>query len=149
MTGWSASRPLRPANSPRPEWTRSGMDPVRDGPGPGWALRGAQRPASPRCNGPDGGEDLGCVRGILMPPAGNVEGLVKALLAIIGWCLLLVLCWPLAVLAIVLWPLLWLLSLPFRLVAISFDALFALLRAILFLPARIFGYRGSSAGRPS
>ncbi len=74
---------------------------------------------------------------------------MKALLAIVGWCLLLVLCWPLAVLALVLWPLLWLLSLPFRLVAISFDALFALLRAILFLPARMFGYRGSSAGRLS
>lgn len=78
-----------------------------------------------------------------------MERLVKALLAIVGWCLLLVLCWPLAVLALVLWPLLWLLSLPFRLVAISFDALFALLRAILFLPARMFGYRGSSAGRLS
>ena len=74
---------------------------------------------------------------------------VKALLVIVGWCLLLVLCWPLAVLAIVLWPLLWLLSLPFRAVAITFDALFALLRAVLFLPARLFGYRGSSAGRPS
>ncbi len=74
---------------------------------------------------------------------------MKALLAIIGWVLLLVLCWPLALLAIVLWPLLWLLSLPFRMVAISFDALFALLRAILFLPARILGYRGNSAGRPS
>jgi hypothetical protein len=74
---------------------------------------------------------------------------VKALLVIVGWCLLLVLCWPLAVLAIVLWPLVWLLSLPFRLVAISFDAVFALLRAVLFLPARILGYRGSSAGRPS
>ena len=80
---------------------------------------------------------------------GNVERLVKALLAIIGWCLLLVLCWPLAVLAIVLWPILWLLSLPFRMVAITFDAAFAFLRAVLFLPARIFGYRGSSAGRPS
>ena len=74
---------------------------------------------------------------------------MKALLVIIVWCLLLVLCWPLAVLAIVLWPLLWLLSLPFRAVAITFDALFALLRALLFLPARLFGYRGSSAGRPS
>jgi hypothetical protein len=74
---------------------------------------------------------------------------VKALLIIIGWCLLLVLCWPLAVLAIVLWPLLWLLSLPFRALAITFDALFALLRAILFLPARILGYRDRSAGRPS
>jgi hypothetical protein len=74
---------------------------------------------------------------------------VKALLVIVGWCLLLVLCWPLAVLAIILWPLLWLLSLPFRVVAITFDAMFALLRAILFLPARIFGFRDNSAGRPS
>ena len=55
----------------------------------------------------------------------------------------------LAVLAIVLWPLVWLLSLPFRVVGITFDALFALLRAVLFLPARIFGYRGSSTGRLS
>lgn len=74
---------------------------------------------------------------------------MKALLAIVGWCLLLVLCWPLALLAIVLWPLLWLLSLPFRVVGITFEAIFALLRAILFLPARLFGYRDSSAGRPS
>jgi hypothetical protein len=64
-----------------------------------------------------------------------------------GWCLLLVLCWPVAIAALVLWPLFWLLSLPFRLVAISFDALFALLRAILFLPARILGYRDNSARR--
>ena len=74
---------------------------------------------------------------------------MKALLVIVGWCLLLVLCWPLAVLAVVLWPLLWLLSLPFRAVATTFDALFALLRAILFLPARLFGYRDNSAGRLS
>jgi hypothetical protein len=68
---------------------------------------------------------------------------------IIAWCLLFVLCWPLAILALVLWPLLWLLSLPFRLLGITFDALFALLRAILFLPARLLGYRGSSTGRLS
>jgi hypothetical protein len=74
---------------------------------------------------------------------------VKALLVIVGWCLLLVLCWPLAVLAIVLWPLLWLVSLPFRVIGITFEALFALLRAILFLPARLLGYRGNSLGRPS
>jgi hypothetical protein len=55
----------------------------------------------------------------------------------------------LAVLAIVLWPLLWLLSLPFRVVGITFDAMFALLRALLFLPARLFGYRGSPTSRPS
>ncbi len=66
---------------------------------------------------------------------------MNTLLLIIGWCLLFVLCWPLALLAILLWPLLWLLSLPFRLLGISFDAVFALLRAVLFLPARLLGYR--------
>ena len=74
---------------------------------------------------------------------------MKTLLAIVGWCLLLVLCWPLAILAIILWPVLWLLSLPFRLIGITFDALFALLRAILFLPARLFGYRGGTTSRLS
>jgi hypothetical protein len=64
------------------------------------------------------------------------------------WCVLLVLCWPVAILAIILWPLVWLLSLPFRAVALSFDAIFALVRAILFLPARILGYRDNSAHRP-
>ena len=57
------------------------------------------------------------------------------------WLILFVLCWPLAVLALVLWPLACLLSLPFRLVGITFEALFALLRAILFLPARLLGQR--------
>jgi hypothetical protein len=70
------------------------------------------------------------------------------MLVFLGWCLLLVLCWPLAILALVLWPLIWLLSLPFRALAISFDAVFALLRAILFLPARILGYRDRSIHRP-
>lgn len=55
------------------------------------------------------------------------------------WLILLVLCWPLALLALVLWPLLWLLSLPFRLIGVTFEAAFALLRAILFLPARVLG----------
>lgn len=64
------------------------------------------------------------------------------------WCVLLVLCWPVAILAIILWPLVWLLSLPFRAVALSFDAIFALVRAILFLPARVLGYRDNSAHRP-
>jgi hypothetical protein len=62
---------------------------------------------------------------------------------------LFVLCWPLALLVLFLWPLVWLLSLPFRLVAISFEAMFALLRAILFLPARLFGYRSNPPGRVS
>lgn len=57
------------------------------------------------------------------------------------WLLLLVICWPLALLALLLWPIVWLLSIPFRLVGITFEAMLALLRAILFLPARILGAR--------
>jgi hypothetical protein len=63
------------------------------------------------------------------------------MLAFIGWCLLLVLCWPLALLALLLWPIVWLISLPFRLIGITFEALFAFLRAVLFLPARVLGHR--------
>jgi hypothetical protein len=44
----------------------------------------------------------------------------------------------------VLWPFIWLLSLPFRLLGIAFDAVFALLRAALMLPARVLGYRGAA-----
>ena len=57
------------------------------------------------------------------------------------WLLLFIFCWPLAVLALVLWPLIWLLTLPFRLVGISVGAVFALLTALLFLPARVLGHR--------
>jgi len=53
--------------------------------------------------------------------------------------LLLVLCWPLALLALVLWPIVWLISIPFRLLGIAFDGVFALLRAVMMLPARILG----------
>ncbi|HSC47281.1 MAG TPA: hypothetical protein VLG68_04285 [Gammaproteobacteria bacterium] len=57
------------------------------------------------------------------------------------WLILLVLCWPLALAALVLYPLIWLLLLPLRLVGITVDAVFELLRAILFLPARLLGAR--------
>ena len=53
------------------------------------------------------------------------------------WCILLVLCWPLALLALVLYPLIWLLLLPFRLVGIAVGGVFELLRAILLLPLLI------------
>ena len=66
---------------------------------------------------------------------------MRTLLTLVIWCVLFVLCWPLALLVLVLWPLVWLVSLPFRLVGITFEALFALLRAVLFLPARMLGYR--------
>ena len=54
---------------------------------------------------------------------------------------LLALCWPLAVLALILFPVVWLLLLPLRLIGITVDAGFALIRALLFLPARLLGYR--------
>jgi hypothetical protein len=53
------------------------------------------------------------------------------------WCILLVLCWPLALLALVLYPLVWILLIPFRLVGITLDGVFGLLRGILTLPVRI------------
>ena len=61
------------------------------------------------------------------------------------WCILLVLCWPLALLALVLYPLIWLLLLPFRIVGIAVGGVFELLRAIIYLPARIL--RGPRAAR--
>src|SRR3546814_3753295 len=62
---------------------------------------------------------------------------MKTLIALLAWCVLFVLCWPLALLALVLWPLAWLVLLPFRLVGITFAALFAFLYAVLTLPARL------------
>lgn len=53
------------------------------------------------------------------------------------WLLLLVVCWPLALLALVLYPIIWLVLLPFRLIGISVEAVFALLKSILMLPARV------------
>ena len=66
---------------------------------------------------------------------------MKAMIFFIGWCLLFVLCWPVALLALILFPLVWLLSLPLRLVGITIEAVFALLRALLFLPARLLGWK--------
>ena len=59
------------------------------------------------------------------------------MLTFLLWCLLLVLCWPLAILVILVYPLVWLLLLPFRLIGLTFDALFETLHAVLTLPARI------------
>jgi hypothetical protein len=55
------------------------------------------------------------------------------------WVVLLVLCWPIALLALVLYPVVWLLLLPFRLVGIVVEGVFELIRAIIFLPARVIG----------
>ncbi len=57
------------------------------------------------------------------------------------WCILFILCWPLALMALVLYPLVWLLMLPFRIVGIAVGGVLELLRAIIFLPARALGGR--------
>ena len=66
---------------------------------------------------------------------------VKSLILFVGWCILLLLSWPLALLALFLFPVIWLATLPFRLLGLTFEALLALISAILFLPARLFGWR--------
>lgn len=53
------------------------------------------------------------------------------------WCILLVICWPLALLVLILFPLVWLLLLPFRLAGIAVGGVFDLVGAILRLPARL------------
>lgn len=61
------------------------------------------------------------------------------LLLVIAWCLLAAVAWPLAILLLFLLPLLWLLSLPFRLLGVIVSAVFAFIKALLFLPARLLG----------
>jgi hypothetical protein len=61
------------------------------------------------------------------------------MLKLVLWLLLLFLCWPLALLALILWPVVWLISLPFRIVGIACEGVFALLRALVMLPARMLG----------
>ncbi len=68
---------------------------------------------------------------------------MSSLLTLIGWCILFILCWPLAILVLVLAPVIWLISLPLKLIGISLDAVFALIKAILLLPARMLGYRAT------
>lgn len=53
------------------------------------------------------------------------------------WCVLLIVCWPLALLAIVLYPVVWLLLLPFRIVGIAVHGVLDLIAAIILLPARV------------
>jgi hypothetical protein len=65
--------------------------------------------------------------------------------AFLLWCILFILCWPLAILALIAYPFVWLISLPFRIVGITLTGVFGLLSAILMLPVRLL--RGPSAVR--
>ena len=53
------------------------------------------------------------------------------------WCVLLVLCWPLALFALILYPIVWILLLPFRLVGIAVHGVLELVAALILLPARL------------
>lgn len=66
---------------------------------------------------------------------------MMTLLTFLLWCLLLMFCWPLAIVAIVLFPIIWLISLPFRLLFNLAEAFLALIKTILFLPARLLGHK--------
>ncbi len=59
------------------------------------------------------------------------------MLSFLLWCILLVMCWPLALVALVLYPLVWLVLLPFRIVGIAVGGVLELVRGLIFLPARI------------
>ena len=59
--------------------------------------------------------------------------------AFILWCILLVLCWPLALIALVLAPLIWLILLPFRILGFAVGGVLSFVRALFFLPARLVG----------
>jgi hypothetical protein len=63
----------------------------------------------------------------------RAEAMIKFLL----WCILLVLCWPLALVALLLYPLVWLVLLPFRIVGIAVGGALELVSAIIFLPVRM------------
>lgn len=72
-----------------------------------------------------------------------VECRETAVLTFVLWLLLLVFCWPLALLALVLYPIVWLLLLPFRLLGLAVEGVFAFLKGVVMLPARILGVRPS------
>ena len=73
---------------------------------------------------------------------------MNALLCLIGWLLLLVLCWPIALLALLAFPVVWLLLLPFRLLGIVVDSALAFLKTLLLLPSRVLGYRRPTSRPP-
>lgn len=64
---------------------------------------------------------------------------MRVIFAFFVWCLLLVVCWPIAILALFLAPLIWLIALPFRVLGLAVHGVFSLIRALFLLPARLLG----------
>lgn len=57
--------------------------------------------------------------------------------AFLAWCLLFVICWPVALLALIAYPFVWLLLLPFRIIGIAVHGVLALITAVILFPARL------------
>jgi hypothetical protein len=76
-----------------------------------------------------------------MEPSGR-RSVFFSVITFLFWCVLLVICWPLALLAVILYPFVWLLLLPFRLLGIAVDGVLALVRAVVMLPARVLSGPG-------
>jgi hypothetical protein len=67
----------------------------------------------------------------------RIDIIEELMLSFLLWCILLIMCWPLALVALVLYPLVWLVLLPFRIVGIAVGGVLELVRGIIFLPARV------------
>jgi len=70
---------------------------------------------------------------------------MKFLIVFLLWCGLFILSWPVAVLAVLVFPFVWIICLPLRLLGITVGAVFSFLKALLYLPARILGWRPQKA----
>jgi len=70
--------------------------------------------------------------------------MLRIMIAFLLWLLLFIVCWPLALLALLLYPIVWLILLPFRILGVAVEGVFELLKAVLFLPARVL--RGRPVG---
>jgi hypothetical protein len=69
------------------------------------------------------------------------EDNMKLFIGLVLWCLLLVVCWPVAMLALLAFPILWLLSLPLRLIVYCVHGLLSFMKGLFLLPARLLGHR--------
>lgn len=66
---------------------------------------------------------------------------MKLFISLVVWCILLVLCWPVALLMLFLFPLVWLIMLPFAIVGLTLEVIFKLITAVLLFPFRVLGAR--------
>jgi len=71
---------------------------------------------------------------------------MKLFIAFLLWCLLLLLCWPLALLALVLFPVVWLVCLPFRIGFWLLEGVLSLVKGMVLLPGRVLGGGRRSGG---